>query len=763
MKYTDYLRWGALSALFLALFVPFIVAVGGFWPNLFFPYITGKNFAFRILVEFALLCYVLLALREPKYRPRASHIMWAVVAFVAWMAVATIFSVDPIKSFWSNFERMEGYVSLLHLFAWFVVAGAVLSAARLWDTFINTSIFVSAVQGGWAVSQFLGWLSISSQSGARSDTTFGNATYIAVYLLINFFLTLYMLARTGGSRNRATLQMLYGAALVLQLFGIFFTETRGAILGLGVGLGAAALYLIFFERGLPGQAGKESRVLRRVALAAMAVVVVFAGSIYVARDTAFIKEVPALRRLASISLTETTVTSRVTYIWPMAVRGALERPVTGWGQENFSFVFNKQYQPGMYNQEQWFDRAHNQFLDWLIAGGIPAFLLYLALYLLAALAVFRAGSLSHAQKAAFFGLLAGYAFNNIFVFDNLVSAVYFFAVLAYLHSLSSRQTPSLYFSKPLGDQALAVAAPVLIVAVLLGGWSLNAPGLARASALVNAIQTQEAGRNSSGVVVAVSKDPKKNLAEFKVALGEVAWPGNPLGMQETTEQFLQYASGLGGSSTVDPQTKLDIFTAARGAIDSMLLSRPGDARLELFAATFLSQFGQTAPAIEHLQKALEYSPKKQQIQIQMGLTLIQAGNAQDGVKYLKDAYEAAVGNSSALIFYAAGLYYAGQTSAADALLLEHFGSTVVDDAQLIQAYTNLRLYDRLIAVWKMRVNASPNDAQKHLGLASVYFAACRLPDVYTELAAIAKIQPAAAAEMQNLRKQIETGAIKCGK
>ena len=757
MKYTDYLRWGALSALFLVLFVPFIVAVGGFWPNLFFPYITGKNFAFRILVEFALLCYVLLALREPKYRSRASHIMWAVVAFVAWMAVATIFSVDPIKSFWSNFERMEGYVSLLHLFAWFIVAGAMLTVDKLWNAFLNTSIFVATVQGGWALMQVTGYATISTQSGARADTTFGNATYLAVYLLINFFLTLYVLARTKDSRNKVTLQALYGTALVLQLCGIFFTETRGAILGLGVGLVIAALYLLFFERG------KESRTLRHIAIGAVAFVVIFTGAIYAMRDSAFIKEVPAFRRLASISLSETTVTSRLKYIWPMAFNGALERPVAGWGQENFSFVFNKYYQPGMYNQEAWFDRAHNQFLDWLVAGGIPAFLLYLSLYMLMTVAIFRARELSALERAALLGLLAGFAFNNIFVFDNLVSGMYFFALLAYLHSLSSRQTPSLYFSKPLGDQALAVAAPVLAAVVLLGGWSLNAPGLARASALVNAIQTQEAGRNSSGVVVAVSKDPKKNLTEFTEALGPVRWPGNPLGLQETTEQFLQYASGLGGSSTIDPQTKLDIFTAARGAIDSMLLSRPGDARLELFAATFLSQFGQTAPAIEHLQKALEYSPQKQQIQIQLGLTLIQAGNAQEGVPYLKNAYEAATGNDSALTFYAAGLYYAGQTSAADALLVGRFGTTVVDDVQLMQAYTNLRLYDRLIAVWKMRVNASPDDVQKHLGLASVYFAACRLPDVYAELAAIAKIQPAAAAEMQNLRKQIETGAIKCGK
>src|SRR3990167_9279840 len=138
MRYTNYLRWGAVAAIFAALFVPFIVATGSWGvPNLFFPYITGKNFAFRFLVEFALLCYLLLAFAFPKYRPRASNIMWAVFAFVVLMGVATVLSVDPSKSFWSNFERMEGYLGLLHLFAWFIVAGALLGAENLWERFLS--------------------------------------------------------------------------------------------------------------------------------------------------------------------------------------------------------------------------------------------------------------------------------------------------------------------------------------------------------------------------------------------------------------------------------------------------------------------------------------------------------------------------------------------------------------------------------------------------------------------------------------------------
>ncbi|MSR71000.1 tetratricopeptide repeat protein [Candidatus Kaiserbacteria bacterium] len=759
MSYITYLRWGAISALFLALFVPFVVA-SGTWgaPNLFFPYITGKNFAFRILVELAVLCYVLLALREPKYRPRSSLIMYSALAFVVWMAVATVFSVDPVKSFWSNFERMEGYIGLLHFFAWFVVTGAVLTAERLWDRFINTSITVAAAQSLWAFMQFLGYATISTQSGARADTTFGNAIYLAVFLLINVFLTLYMLARLekGPHSNKTTLQALYGVALVLQVAGIFFTETRGAILGLAVGLVVGAFYLLFFARG------KESRTLRRIALGAVGVVLVIAGGIYVARDTAFVKESPVLRRVASLSLTETTVVSRLKYIWPMAISGGLEKPLTGWGQENFNFVFNAKYDPGMYNQEQWFDRAHNQFLDWLIAGGIPAFLLYTSLYVLALLAVWRSrDKLSLGEQAALVGLLAGYAFNNSFVFDNLVSGIYFFALLAYLHSLTRRELPRfVWYSRPLGEHALAIVAPVVIGIGLLGAWSFNGPGLVRASTLVTALQNQEAGTNSAGLVVGVPKDPKKQLAQFNDTINAPLWPGTALGRQEAVEQLLQFATNIAPQGSLNPAVRQDIYGVTHAAITTLLHDRPGDARLELFAATFYGPYGQAALSLEHMRAALALSPRKQQILIQEGLTLLQAGSAAEALVPLKQSFDSAPGYDAARYYYAAGLYYAKQSAAADALLMERYGTTVVDNPQLLQVFMALKIYDRAIAIWLERVAAAPKDADVRLGLASVYFAAGDRARTVAVLREVVKLSPKDAAQIEQLIKQIEDGTLK---
>src|SRR5687767_14284643 len=103
-------RWIALGALFLVPLTPLIVA-----NSFFFPFITGKAFYFRIVIEIAVVAWVVLAVLDAEYRPRFSWIGAAVVGFVAWMFIANLFAIDVPKAFWSNFERMEGWVLLVHL------------------------------------------------------------------------------------------------------------------------------------------------------------------------------------------------------------------------------------------------------------------------------------------------------------------------------------------------------------------------------------------------------------------------------------------------------------------------------------------------------------------------------------------------------------------------------------------------------------------------------------------------------------------------
>ncbi len=656
MEYTKILRWALLIGLCLVPFIAFIVADGVHFPvNMFFPYITGKNFTFRILVEILLAVYIVLAVREPKYRPTASPLMWSIGAFMVWMAIATIFSVDPIKSFWSNFERMDGYITQLHLFALFVIAGAFLTAEKWWEKFFQISIAASMVQGLYALFQAFHLLGLapSSQSGPRADTTFGNAIYLAVYMLFMFFITLFLLIR---ERKSVTARWLYGTALVLQFIGLYFTETRGALLGLVGGLIVAALYIAVFAKG---PQWKSFRTYSLWGVGAVAVLIVLFLSV---KNTSFVQKSNTLERIASISLSDNTTQARF-IIWAEAWQGFKEKPIVGWGQENFSYVFNKFYNPEMYDQEQWFDRAHNAFIDWAIAGGLPAALLYISFFVLAAWALYKS-ELSVPEQAVLVGLLAGFGFNNLTVFDNITSYIYFFLILAFIHSLSRKKLSSwMFMSKPLGDKTIAVLAPVMLIVLVVGVWQLNGSGMARAQDLIGALTPTDPDTGAQ-------RTPQAALGAFKNVLAQ-----GPLGYQETVEQLFQLSSNsIAPAADVAPEDKQAAFTLTKAAGDDMLKQRPNDARLELFYAVFMSAFGQYPEAISHIQAGLKDSPGKQQLLFQLGSIYVAQGDYKSALVPLEQAYNEEKNYDAAAALYASALYYNNQGAQADQLLTEKFGS-----------------------------------------------------------------------------------------
>src|SRR3989344_1537026 len=136
------LRYALLGGIFLIpVLIPFIIS-----KSMFFPFITGKNFAFRIIVELLLGGWLILAWNDPAYRLRFSWILAAVTVFLGIVMLADIFGEDPLRSFWSNYERMDGFITLLHLFAYFVVAGSVLrDSTILWSRFLQASLGASIV------------------------------------------------------------------------------------------------------------------------------------------------------------------------------------------------------------------------------------------------------------------------------------------------------------------------------------------------------------------------------------------------------------------------------------------------------------------------------------------------------------------------------------------------------------------------------------------------------------------------------------------
>src|ERR1700683_4326675 len=195
------LRWVVLVGVFALPFVPLTVST-----SLFFPYITGKNFPFRIIVEVITCAWLALALINPQYRPKRNWIFGAFLVFIAIIAVADAQGVNPGKSFWSNFERMDGWVTIAHLFCYIVVAACVINAEKLWRWLFELSLAISVFIDLDRFAQILGVAGLGqagvSGLSTRIDATFGNPIYLAVYMLFHVFIAAMLIAQEGKERWR---------------------------------------------------------------------------------------------------------------------------------------------------------------------------------------------------------------------------------------------------------------------------------------------------------------------------------------------------------------------------------------------------------------------------------------------------------------------------------------------------------------------------------------------------------------------------------
>lgn len=717
------LKYVVLGGIFLIPFIPFIVA-----NDFFFPFITGKNFAFRILVEIIFASWVAWALVDTSVRPRGSALVYAFVAFILSLGVSTLLAENTNKALWSNFERMEGYVTIVHLGAYFLVLTSVLNVEKLWKAFWNTSIGVSIALSLFGIGQIAGFFVIN-QGGVRLDATFGNATYLAVYMLFHAFITIYALAKWKPSR---WVQIVYGIALVLQFSMVFYTATRGTILGLLGGLFVSGLVFALFSKNTPQ--------LRKAGIGLIAALVIVVGAFLPLRDAPFVTESPVLSRLASINLEEGSTRFS---IWNMAWKGFLEKPVFGWGQENFNYVFNTHYDASLYAQEPWFDRAHNVFFDWLVAGGALGLLLYVSFYAITLWYLWRKeNGFDISERALFTGLLAGYAFHNLFVFDNLMSYVLFFAVLGYIHQRHTKNVVPFGGEKMISPWYAKTVAGVMAVLLIVVVYSVNVPGMVRAAGLIDSIRPYQEGL-------------AKNFEEFK---GVVTDSG--VGRQEVHEQLLQFALQIRDQSFADRVTdelKTEVGQFAVNEFSKEIERNPNDTRLRLFFGSFLRQVGAHTQADEMLLAAHMLSPEKQSVLFELGALQLDKGDTLGALAYFKQAYELEPRYDRARSLYVAVAIRAGESEIADALLIERYDTVTPNDDIVLQAYVDVGNNQRVVQIAENKVLADPENFQTHLQLAAAYLEVGRRADAVEALGEAIKRNPDFKTQGEYFISEIQAG------
>jgi O-antigen ligase len=719
MNWYDIRQFASRSGLYLIPFVPLVVS-----SSLFFPYITGKAFIFRLIVEILLGLWLVGLIFEPAARPRRSGLLWAVAALIGVTTLATLFGVDPFRSFWSNFERMDGLITYLHLGAYFLLLIATLRTETWWRWWLGTSLGVSGIMVIYALVEYS---RLAPGASSRLAATLGNPIYLAVYLLLHLFIAAWFWTWVTERWQKVALALL----MLAQLWALYQTGTRSAILGLGAGI-LTALILV----GWRGRAYPRARRWAGVALIAL---VLLGGVFWLGRDSQFVASRPLLARFANISLEDATTRHRLLN-WQMAWQGFKERPLLGWGPENYIQVFAKYFDPALYDAEPWFDRTHNILFDWLVSGGLLGLLSYLALYVVALYYLWRRESAFRlAERIIFTGLLIAYLVHNFFVFDSLSSYLLFFGLLGYWH-FRIVTVPATSFSRRENRQSWRFPL-ALATLVLVGGgiYWLNYQPWRVNRLMLGALSNPAAEGRLAGLSQALALDT--------------------LGRTEAAEQLISESLNIVRDSAAPASTQATAAALVEAKIAPLLVVEPDNIRLTLFYGSFLRARGEAVAAIPYLEAARELAPRKQGVLFELAQAYLAADRPDEALEVARAAYEAAPDFADAVQLYAFILTRTNRPAEAAALLraLQSRQSDATFNEATLNTYVAAGNFAAVLAWWQARVAEEPENFQYRISLSAAYLKMGQREKSIAELMLAKKIDPNQAAGVDYLINEIRAG------
>ena len=639
--------------------------------------------------------WLALILFDERYKPRKSLVLVMLAIFVGVVALSSIFGENFYRSFWSNYERMEGLVTYLHLVAYFLVLSGMMKTEKVWTKLFNTTLFASVIMSFYALVQLYGNFQI--HQGDRVDATLGNASYLAIYAVFHIFLAMALFYRAKDFKK-----WVYLFVIALESFILYRTATRGAILGI---IGGLLISWLIIAIASPNKKSK----LKHIYLL-MGVAIVIVGFMFI-KTTSFVKNSPVLNRFATISLTENTTESRLT-IWKMSWKGFKEKPLFGWGQENFNLVFNKYYEPILYKQEPWFDRAHNVFFDRLTTNGLFGLLSYAGLFGVALYYLWakrRKTGLSVEDSAIFGGVFLAYFFNNLFVFDNLSSLILFITILAYVNfrAKGNNATVSAFVSGGQGetiksDYGKATYAVVIGAVAIFIIYTVNVPGIKTSRNIINAFKINGAG------------DAKGTFELFQKAISY-----NSFGSMEAREHLSSFAMQVYGSPKLDQPFRDKVMDYTISELKKQNEQYPNDIREMIFLATVYNKAQKYDEAIALLNKAINIAPKKQQLYFELGTSYLNKKDYENGLVILKKSFDLDQTFDDARRIYAVSAIFADKESLAEELMKDH-GGLIQDDERFLKVYAQKNNIEKITAILKVFIEKNPTNIQYRLNLAAVY-------------------------------------------
>ncbi len=697
-----YLSRAILVLAGFTLFLPLVVSY-----DFYEPFVFLKSILFRLAVGTMLLLYVVLAALSPVHRPRLHRITCALLAYFLVMIICSVpgVSVSPWSSWWGSFARMDGMFTQLHLLAYFFVLTQTLRTEREWLVLFTTSLFSGLLVGLSGMLQYLGLSFVYRPIlESRIMGATGNANNFAFLMVLEFFIVLWFLSRRDRKEayafaakiwllnlilldlflvgwevsalghgpgvlseglglipiagfvlmlhvvsllwflNRSSVKagsVFFSLLAIWYLFWAYQSRTRFAVIGL---VGSLVIFLFLYLFG--GASGK----MKLLAAASIAFVLLVPSIVFLHRNSAWVQNQPTLARLTTISY---AAAAPRLLAWKAGALGVMDRPLLGWGPENYKSAFDLHFPPELFTaavSEVWYDRAHNMIVETGTTTGLLGLAACSVFYglVFAALLGMWFGGRNAMQGIVVAGLLLAYLIQNQFSFDTINTNGVVYLVLAYVAWLCGYERPA-QESPPERQSALPpfrwqgwLATCLTGLTIAIGWWYLVKVPYESNLMLARAV--------ASGRIRTPSGQPQYVLRGETVDLYRQASDCQTTGRHEVREQFANYASRLAHASNIALRERVSVVERAEGLLEESVKQEPSNARHYMYTASLMNG---TLPVLQEsdptlartladrtlvlLQKAESLTPTRPQVYIERSKILAWEGRTAEAITALERA------------------------------------------------------------------------------------------------------------------------------
>lgn len=312
-------------------------------------YAVPKNTVFKLSIATLGILFLLEKISNKKSHFRLStKQIQAILVFLSVLALSIIFAIRPEVSFWGAFSRQGGVINMLFYVLLFLLSIQILRKKKDQILLLKTISYSGLLVSIYAIIQQLGLDIFSSEStdlfAGRSFASMGNPTMLGAFLLFPIWSEIYLFIKEKKHRKK------HAAITLILTIALLCTKNRASILAL-----MATGFLFLLEKFK-----SNKKVLIGLIASGLIALIAFIG-IY--------------------GSDMRSIQSRIN-IWESSAQIIMDSPITGYGAESFSYLFESYVQPEFFQFEDYYnlvDRPHNEFLEMWIHFGLLGLLFYVGI------------------------------------------------------------------------------------------------------------------------------------------------------------------------------------------------------------------------------------------------------------------------------------------------------------------------------------------------------------------------------------------------